>query len=376
MNGTLLLRGAPAADALAEKSAAACRRLAEQGVTPRLALVRVGERAGDLSYEQSIARRCRAVGVHVQSDVLDESISESALLDRLAQLSGDRRIHGILPLLPLPERFDTDRFRRAIAPKKDVDGITDGSLGALMTGGTRGFAPCTAEAVIEILRYYGIAVAGRSAVILGRSIVVGKPAAMLLLRADATVTVCHSRTRNAAELCRRADILVTAIGKAGCIGQRGTGILHGALNRGHGLLGLFDRGRRELLRGARVGADGSFVPGGLGVFRAERTVRRFQRRADDGRRDQRKSEHKAENSGNAFQFHSRAPPSIASAFSRRPPVARTMMLCSFRSSPRSSPRISPWNMTSARSHRRMISCASLDRMQTATPFSARRRMMS
>ncbi len=219
MNGTLLLHGAPAADALAEKSAAACRRLAEQGVTPRLALVRVGERAGDLSYEQSIARRCRAVGVHVQSDVLDENISESALLDRLAQLSGDRRIHGILPLLPLPERFDTDRFRRAIAPKKDVDGVTDGSLGAVMTGGTRGFAPCTAEAVIELLRYYGIAVAGRNAVVLGRSIVVGKPAAMLLLRADATVTVCHSRTRNAAELCRRADILVTAIGKAGCIGR-------------------------------------------------------------------------------------------------------------------------------------------------------------
>lgn len=214
-----ILKGAPVVAAMNEANAARCAALKEKGIVPTLAVVRVGAREDDISYEKGIVTRCGKVGVEVRQFHLAEDVTQEELLDVIRQINGDASVHGCLIFRPLPKRFDDRRIQEVLAPEKDVDGITDGSLGALMTGGTRGFAPCTAEAVIELLRYYGIAVAGRSAVILGRSIVVGKPAAMLLLRADATVTVCHSRTRNAAELCRRADILVTAIGKAGCIGR-------------------------------------------------------------------------------------------------------------------------------------------------------------
>ena len=219
MSDTQLLYGAPVAATLNEKSAALGRELAAHGVVPRLALLRVGESAGDLSYERSISHHCRELGIDVQCHALDADTSVTALLDCVARLNDDESVHAILPLLPLPSHLDSERLRRAIAPDKDVDGVTDGSLGGVMTDGAHGFAPCTAQAVIELLHHYHIDMAGRNAVVLGRSVVVGKPTALLLLREDATVTLCHSRTRDGATLCRRADILVTAIGKAGCIGR-------------------------------------------------------------------------------------------------------------------------------------------------------------
>lgn len=215
---TTLLYGAPVAEALNRKTAAVRESLAARHITPCLAIVRVGDKGEDVSYEASLTRQCRAAGIDVRPSVFSADVSEQTLLDKLGDLSGNDSIHGILPLLPLPEGIDTDRVRRAIAPEKDVDGVTEASLAALLTGSERGFAPCTAEAVVTMLKFYNIPLTGQNIAVLGRSTVVGKPAALLLARENATVTLCHSRTKNEAELCRRADILVAAMGQAGHIG--------------------------------------------------------------------------------------------------------------------------------------------------------------
>lgn len=215
---TRILYGAPVADAINARSAADCTALSKKKIIPCLAIVRVGDKGDDLSYEAGLAKNCRALGVDVRSYAFVADVSEQTLLDKLGDLSGNDSIHGILPLLPLPEGIDTDRVRRAIKPEKDVDGVTEASLAALMTRSDRCFAPCTAEAVIALLKHYNIALSGQNAVVLGRSAVVGRPAAMLLERENATVTVCHSHTKNEADICRRADILVAAMGRAGYIG--------------------------------------------------------------------------------------------------------------------------------------------------------------
>lgn len=217
---TTLLYGAPVAEALNQKTAAMVESLTARHITPCLAIVRVGDKGEDISYEASLTRQCRAAGIDVRPSVFPADVSEQAVLDKLSDLSGNDSIHGILPLLPLPEGIDTDRVRRAIAPEKDVDGVTEASLAALLTGSGRGFAPCTAEAVAAMLKFYNIPLAGQNIAVLGRSTVVGKPAALLLARENATVTLCHSRTKNEAELCRRADILVAAMGQPGHIGAQ------------------------------------------------------------------------------------------------------------------------------------------------------------
>lgn len=215
---TRILYGTPVAEALNAKTAAVCAALAKRHITPCLAIVRVGEKGDDISYEASLVRQCRAAGLDARSVVFPSDVAERTLLDKLGDLSENDSIHGILPLLPLPEHIDVGRVRRAIAPEKDVDGVTEASLAALMTGSKRGFAPCTAEAVVAMLRFYNIPLAGKNIAVLGRSTVVGKPAALLLSQENATVTLCHSHTQNEAELCRRADILVAAMGRAGHIG--------------------------------------------------------------------------------------------------------------------------------------------------------------
>lgn len=215
---TCILYGVPVAQALSLRSAADCAALERHKITPCLAIVRVGSKGDDVAYEASLVKLCRAAGIDARTVAFDSGISEQTLLDKLGDLSENDSIHGILPLLPLPEHIDVGRVRRAIAPEKDVDGVTEASLAALLTDGKRGFAPCTAEAVVELLRFYNIRLEGKNVVVLGRSAVVGKPAALLLERENATVTLCHSHTKNEAELCRRADILVAAMGKAGYIG--------------------------------------------------------------------------------------------------------------------------------------------------------------
>ena len=218
-----LLEGAPVARALTEKAAAEAAALTEKGVRPTLAILRVGQRADDLSYERGAMKRCAAAGVDVRSAALPAEVSQGELLDAVKRLNDDPAVHGILLMRPLPEGLSDEAVRRALDPAKDVDGITDGSLAGVFTGSGEGFPPCTAQAVTELLEHYGVPLAGANAVVAGRSLVVGRPAAMLLMARGATVTICHSGTKDLAAQTRRADILVAAIGKMGFFGREHIG---------------------------------------------------------------------------------------------------------------------------------------------------------
>ena len=213
-----ILKGAPVVAAMNEANAARCAALKARGVTPTLAVVRVGARPDDLSYEKGVLTRCGKVGVEVKQFLLPENAAQEQLLDVIAQVNADPAIHGCLLFRPLPKQFDDRTIRAALAPEKDIDGITDGSLAGVFTNSAIGYPPCTAQACLEILKYYQVPLSGKRAVVVGRSLVVGKPAAMMLDRENATVTLCNSRTQNLPALCQEADVVVVAMGKQGAIG--------------------------------------------------------------------------------------------------------------------------------------------------------------
>lgn len=213
-----ILKGAAVAAALNEKMTALTAALKQEGILPTLAILRVGERPDDLSYERGAVKRCEAVGVAVKKVVLPELVDQDTLMAQLKALNEDAGVHGILLFRPLPRHLDEEAVRRALAPEKDVDGITDGSLAGVFTGSGRGFAPCTAQACMEILQHYGIDCTGKRAVVIGRSLVVGRPAAMMLMTRNATVTICHTKTADMPEVVRQADIVVVAAGKMETIG--------------------------------------------------------------------------------------------------------------------------------------------------------------
>lgn len=213
-----ILKGAPVAAALHEKTAAEAAALRETGIVPTLAILRVGARNDDLSYERGATKRCREVGIDVQSVALPADVDSETFFAALDGLNRDPAVHGILLLRPLPKHLDEEKARRLLRPQKDVDGCTDGSLAGVFTDTALGFPPCTAQAAMEMLRYYQVPLRGRRAVVIGRSLVVGRPVALLLLHADATVTVCHSRTPDVAAVAREADILIAASGRMESIG--------------------------------------------------------------------------------------------------------------------------------------------------------------
>ena len=213
-----ILKGAPVVAAMNEANAARCAALNARGVTPTLAVVRVGARPDDLSYEKGVLTRCGKVGVEVKQFLLPENAAQEQLLEVIAQVNADPAIHGCLLFRPLPKQFDDRTIRAALAPEKDIDGITDGSLAGVFTNSAIGYPPCTAQACLEILKYYQVPLSGKRAVVVGRSLVVGKPAAMMLDRENATVTLCNSRTQNLPALCQEADVVVVAMGKQGAIG--------------------------------------------------------------------------------------------------------------------------------------------------------------
>ena len=214
----LLLKGGEAAAAMNEKTAARVAALTAAGVVPTLAVVRMGAREDDLSYERGVMNRCAKLGIQVKHCLLEADASQDQLLEVIRDINRDSSIHGCLLFRPLPAQINDKAVREALAPEKDVDGITDASLAGVFTGSGVGYAPCTAQACVEILDHYGIPLEGKRVTVVGRSLVVGKPAAMLLDRKNATVTICNSRTRNLPEICRQADVLVVAMGKRGAIG--------------------------------------------------------------------------------------------------------------------------------------------------------------
>ena len=213
-----ILKGAPVVAAMNERNALLCEQLKAKGITPTLAVVRVGEREDDLSYERGVMTRCGKVGVAVKQFVLPADATQEQLLRVLDEVNTDDGIHGCLLFRPLPKQFDDRTIRAALRPEKDIDGITDGSLAGVFTNTDLGYAPCTAQACMEILKYYSVPLSGKRAVVVGRSLVVGKPAAMMLDRENATVTLCNSRTQNLPEVCRQADIVVVAMGKMAAVG--------------------------------------------------------------------------------------------------------------------------------------------------------------
>ncbi|TJW09665.1 bifunctional 5,10-methylenetetrahydrofolate dehydrogenase/5,10-methenyltetrahydrofolate cyclohydrolase [Parvibacter caecicola] len=208
-----LLLGKPVGDALSEKTAALAEELTAQGIQPTLAIVRVGERPDDLSYERGACKRAEALGIAVRKFLLPEDASQDDVLAAIAQVNDDASIHGCLMFRPLPKGIDEAAVCNALDPAKDVDGITAGSLAGVFMDTGVGFPPCTAQACVEILDHYGFDVEGKSVAVVGRSLVIGKPVAMMLLARNATVTLCHSRSRELPTICREADIVVYATGR-------------------------------------------------------------------------------------------------------------------------------------------------------------------
>ncbi|MBO4366882.1 MAG: bifunctional 5,10-methylene-tetrahydrofolate dehydrogenase/5,10-methylene-tetrahydrofolate cyclohydrolase [Clostridia bacterium] len=277
-------RGKPVADRLTEELTNRITALRERGCVPKLMLLRVGERPEDLAYERGIRKRFASAGAEIDATVFPETVSQEELTEAVRSCNDDPSVHGVLLFRPLPGHLNEDGLLNVLKPDKDVDGMTAGNALRVYLGDKSGFAPCTAQAVLEMLDANGCDVCGKHVVVVGRSRVVGKPLAMLLLARHATVTVCHSRTKDLQEICRQADILVACVGKARMIGSAyvkpGMIVLDVGINEdGDGICGDVDT---ESVAG--IVSAVTPVPGGVGsvttsvllkhvVEQAERTAR-------------------------------------------------------------------------------------------------------
>ena len=208
-----LLKGAPAAKAITEQLK---ETVAGMECPPKLAFVRIGEDPGDLSYENSAKKRMDKIGIAYETYAFPADIDNESFLRELAKINADDSVDGILLFRPLPKQIDSIRAAKTISPEKDMDGFHPDNLERLFEGKDC-VAPCTPQAVMEILKHYGISVSGKRTVVVGRSMVLGRPLSMMLLSENATVTICHSKTQDLPEVCREADILIAAVGHAGLI---------------------------------------------------------------------------------------------------------------------------------------------------------------
>ena len=213
-----VLKGMPVAKAISEELKARSEALQAKGVTPTLAIFRVGERDDDLSYERGAMKRAEQTGVAVRNVVLPADVDSETFFKALDDLNHDKTVHGILMFRPLPKQLDGEKARQMLAPEKDVDGCTDGSLAGVFANAKVGFPPCTAQAAMEILKFYGIDPKGKKAAVIGRSLVIGRPVAMMLMHANATVTICHTRTVDVPSITKEADIVIAASGQMESVG--------------------------------------------------------------------------------------------------------------------------------------------------------------
>ncbi|MDO4554012.1 MAG: bifunctional 5,10-methylenetetrahydrofolate dehydrogenase/5,10-methenyltetrahydrofolate cyclohydrolase [Lachnospiraceae bacterium] len=211
------LLGKEVTKALNDKIKDQVSALHQRGIDPTLAFIRVGERQDDISYERGAVKRCETLGVSYKKYLLPGDCTQQELMDTIADVNEDDNIHGVLMFRPLPKHLDEEAVVAALRPEKDVDGITEGSMFGVFAGTDEGFPPCTPQACMEILDHYGIDCTGKKAVVVGRSLVVGKPAAMMLLKKNATVTVCHTRTKDMPSVVKEADIVIVAAGRAGVV---------------------------------------------------------------------------------------------------------------------------------------------------------------
>ena len=210
----VLLTGKEVSNAVTERVAEGVKTLAQSGITPTLAILRVGERPDDLSYERSAIKVAATLGIEVRSIVLPADATQEQIEAAIDGINDDASIHGCLMFRPLPKGIDETALCNRLDARKDMDGIGLSSLAGIFAGTGQGYAPCTAQACIEICDYYNVPVQGKRVVVIGRSLVIGKPVSMLFLQRNATVTICHSRSENLAEITREADVVVCATGRA------------------------------------------------------------------------------------------------------------------------------------------------------------------
>ena len=209
-----IIKGKPVGDALSEVLKCECESLVKEGIQPKLAILRVGAKPNDLSYEKGALKKCEAIGIATEVTELPDGTTQDQYIKTLQKLNDDSSIHGILTFRPLPKGIDEDVIKNIISPEKDVDCFSPMNTAKLMEGDKTGFPPCTPTAVVEILKHYNVPLKGANVVVLGRSMVVGKPVSMLLLDENATVTICHSKTKDLPKICSNADVLVAGVGRA------------------------------------------------------------------------------------------------------------------------------------------------------------------
>ncbi|MBQ6634740.1 MAG: bifunctional 5,10-methylenetetrahydrofolate dehydrogenase/5,10-methenyltetrahydrofolate cyclohydrolase [Lachnospiraceae bacterium] len=208
-----IFKGKEVADALTEKLKTEVEALRAAGVVPTLCIFRVGERPDDLAYERGATKRAQLAGVEVRNVVLPANVDQETFDRELNAVNEDPSIHGILLFRPLPGQLDNEKARQMLDPAKDVDGCTDLSLAGVFTNTKTGFPPCTAQAAMEILHHFGVGIFGKKAAVIGRSLVIGRPVAMMLMHENATVVNCHTRTPDVPSITREADILIAASGQ-------------------------------------------------------------------------------------------------------------------------------------------------------------------
>lgn len=209
-----LIKGKNVADVITQEIREAAAEIKKKGTDPKLMIVRVGEREDDLAYERAALKRMESCSISCEVLKLPADISQEDFITELKRVNEDEAVHGILLFRPLPKQINEDDVKFVIRPEKDVDGFNPINAAKVYEGDETGFPPCTPLAAMEILKYNEVNLKGSNSVVLGRSMVVGKPMAMLLLKEDATVTVCHSKTRNLSNVTKNADILIAAVGKS------------------------------------------------------------------------------------------------------------------------------------------------------------------
>jgi methylenetetrahydrofolate dehydrogenase (NADP+)/methenyltetrahydrofolate cyclohydrolase len=211
---TLKLTGKPVVDNLRENIKERVSKLKVNGIVPKMLIIRIGSREDDVFYEKSILKNCSMLGIEGTVKELSADASMEELIDVIEDTNVNDEVHGIMLFRPLPKHMDQDKVSNIINPYKDVDCMSPLNMEKIFEGNSRGFAPCTPKAVVEMLKYYKIPMNGANIVVAGRSLVVGKPLSMLLLDENATVTMCHSKTKDMKSVTRKADVVIAAIGKA------------------------------------------------------------------------------------------------------------------------------------------------------------------
>lgn len=209
-----ILKGKPVADSMQAALSEKAHELRKKGIIPKLCIIRVGERSDDIAYETGAVKKMTATGIEADRVILNASCTQEELEEVMKEKNSDEEVHGILMLRPLPAHLDEKKITQMISPEKDVDCMNPATLAGIFEPSEGLKTPCTPQAVIEMLRYYDIEMTGKKVAVLGRSSVIGKPVALLLLNENATVTICHSKTADLREIVREADIVISAMGRA------------------------------------------------------------------------------------------------------------------------------------------------------------------